>query len=838
MSDLNDLENQLVLFEQTLNQSNYLLEQFSLKNSRIDLKSKYDELKNDLSDQLMRLRKKNFEIAAVGREKSGKSSLLNAWIGFDLLPTDNKRCTYTITEIRSCSSIDDQMYIIEYFTKDEFNKLNIQGIIPLANSLASKDYAALLQKEREEIDSLKAEINGYLGKPNVTKNFKSFDLVADELRSAISEPGHARAVKKICIYTPKLSDQEDIVLYDVPGYDSPLTLHKEQTKQKISHVDAILFASPFKFPSLNDCEIEILELSDKTDQFIDLKDKIVVALTNCDEAGSKEKYNRLLDENKQAWKLKNVPDSRIVPVCSIAERADLNKPELVKAVNNMREFNGGDSGMSRLKETVNQCINDLRYNVSFQRCMEIKNKLNDFFNSVKDTVKEKYQIDQNTEINDTIGDSEMKKLYIEWWAQKWKSIHKNFQNYFYSKIKPNASPDDPSYLNEDDIQFKDIYIRTIDEAFKNLKLKDKEVQRLIYNSVVHSKIVSPKLGNIEIRKELASEVLICITKLTENLNKFLWTIIDRMVGWMREELWNIPEIRKEVIGNDEKLANSLIQCSFDALIKRLARPATDIFLRFPRAEVERLKVIKEFQMELLVMDKFLINGRLVERGLHQFLANGQHSKFTFELKHDEVYHAPNDTNVSNEITHSDDDISIGNFNLEPEVPQKKSLLDRLKKRKTTISSSLDTVSVASVKSLDFENEDLKENMSKKNRDVIKKTNNPFEKLVFTPDAKNFDQVHKEIMEDLAEFMECIKNSIFYGSGIQRYYNSELENVRRKFIDLENNSGTWWFYIDKYINLKDSKVKIPVPSKADEAKNRTLMVKTIKDITKAIDECCF
>ncbi|CAF0816449.1 unnamed protein product [Brachionus calyciflorus] len=832
MQDLENLEEQLVLFEDALNSSKYLIETFSLENNRIDLKSINDELKNDLDDQLKRIRKRDFEIAAVGKEKSGKSSLLNAWIGFELLPTDSKRCTYTTTEIRSSANVNEQKYLIEYFSKDEFDQLNSQG----SASLASKGYDSLLKKENEEIKSLNDQISKYLGKPVVEKNFTSFNQIADELRSAISNPGHARAVKKICIWTPKLTQKENVVLYDVPGYDSPLTLHKEQTKNKLAHVDSILFASPFKTPSLNDCEIEILELSDKNDNFIDIKDKIVVALTNCDAAGSRNQFKKLLDENRQAWKLKNVAEQRIVPVCSIIEAADLKKPELVKAIKDMKDLNGGDSGMATLKKTVNECINDLKYKIAFQRCVDIKNKLNNFFNSIRETIKERFNVDENTELNDTIDDSDMKKLYIEWWAQKWKSIHKNFQKYFYTKIKPNASPDDPSYLNEDDIQFKDIYVKAIESAFNNLEINNKEAQKLVYNSVVHSKIMAPKYGNIEIRKELASEAMLCIGKLTESLNKFLWAIIERMISWMREELWNIPEIRKEMIGEDEKLANSLIQCSFDALIKRLARPATDIFLRFPRAKVERIKVLKEFQMELLVMDKFLINGRLIDRGLYQYLASGKHAKFTYELHHDEVYHAPHETvhNVVEEPKKAnidDEYASTDSLYQEPEVTKKKSLLDKLKKRKKDNS---DTISVISMKSNDSE---TNESLWLEDKQLIK-VNNPFEKLVFTPDAENFDQVHNEIQEDLAEFLECIKNSIFYGSGIQRYYNSELENVRRRFIDLENNAGRWWYYIDKHINQKDSKVKIPVPSKADELKNRTLAIQTLKDFSKIIEECYF
>ena len=176
----------------------------------IKLQKDLNEIRHDLDDQLKRFRKKQFEIAVVGREKSGKSSLLNAWIGFELLPSDRNRCTYTTTEIRSCVSLSDQKYLIEYLSSDEF-KLNYNNI---ANSHASKE---LQQKEYTEIDEKYEEIRLHLNKPNVIRSFEDFNEVKNELKSAISEVGHARAVKKICIWTPKISSSDHVVLYDVPG---------------------------------------------------------------------------------------------------------------------------------------------------------------------------------------------------------------------------------------------------------------------------------------------------------------------------------------------------------------------------------------------------------------------------------------------------------------------------------------------------------------------------------------------------------------------------------------------------------------------------------------------
>ena len=105
----------------------------------------------------------------------------------------------------------------------------------------------------------------------------------------------------------------------MPGYDSPITLHKEQTKLKIAKVDAVLYAKKFIEPDLVDCEIEILKITDLNDPFLKAKDKIVVALTNCDQAVSSKDFKSLTYSNYRAWKSYDIYESRVIPVCSLAE---------------------------------------------------------------------------------------------------------------------------------------------------------------------------------------------------------------------------------------------------------------------------------------------------------------------------------------------------------------------------------------------------------------------------------------------------------------------------------------------------------------------------------------
>jgi GTPase SAR1 family protein len=80
------------------------------KSLRDEFKMKVERMKLDLENQNMMFKKTDFEVAVIGLEKAGKSSLLNSWLKFNLLPSDRTRCTYTIVEIRSCKDENEQKF--------------------------------------------------------------------------------------------------------------------------------------------------------------------------------------------------------------------------------------------------------------------------------------------------------------------------------------------------------------------------------------------------------------------------------------------------------------------------------------------------------------------------------------------------------------------------------------------------------------------------------------------------------------------------------------------------------------------------------------------------------
>lgn len=256
-----------------------------------------------------RLRKKletnEFEIAIVGLEKAGKSTFANALMGNDILPAKDARCTYTSTNIRY-GSYDEAT--VEFFGKDEFNedfkrklsKLSISSDMSFDEWTIEKLNDELsklgefptefinLRKDIEEIIENKANIKHLLGNEKRTFNEDAFET---EVKGYIEEPRKAIAVKEIVIRSSKLEKMKNAVIYDVPGFDSPTQMHKDQTMAKMKQADAIILIVAADKPSFNDSLVSFFNNVGYDDDGIKISDKTFVF-------GNRADYATTLFDNK------------------------------------------------------------------------------------------------------------------------------------------------------------------------------------------------------------------------------------------------------------------------------------------------------------------------------------------------------------------------------------------------------------------------------------------------------------------------------------------------------------------------------------------------------------
>lgn len=260
-------------------------------------------------ENLQNLRRKlatnELEVAVVGLEKAGKSMFSSAFVGESgIFPSADERCTFTSTKLQYGT---ENHAVVEFYSKNEFSQkfesmledvhfpngrlesISLSSFESHFESLKQTDkalynlHSSKTEADIQDIITGREQILGLLGKSQ--KTFHDFNN--DELKRYITDKHISRAVKSVTFYSTNLIGLENIILYDVPGFDSPTQVHLAQTIKKLQDVDAIIMVKNIKMPSLKGGEVDILVQNGDMDG-IKLYEKLFVFGSYADAVGSLE----------------------------------------------------------------------------------------------------------------------------------------------------------------------------------------------------------------------------------------------------------------------------------------------------------------------------------------------------------------------------------------------------------------------------------------------------------------------------------------------------------------------------------------------------------------------
>lgn len=735
-----------------------------------DYTKEITNLKNKVEKQIESLRKGEFHIAVVGLEKAGKSTLLNAFLNVDILPNDPERCTYTTTEIRAVRNILDQKVEIEFKNINDFDsdKNGIEDICK--NFIGSEEDKKKYSNDLEEIKKYESKIRDCINnafrensKGVKTIPFENIKDIKNTIKPYIEgekinidgkelkDTSKPRAVKKITLYTTELLGENELIMHDVPGWDSPVVLHRDLAKNKLSQADAILFVTNLSDRvSLKEGEESMMEIASTEDPDIKVKDKLFVFLNKADNflkaSALNDNYQKALriwtEDKKFCVKERVLVGSAYSYLVKIDEIVDTVKEkdgrtkekvtfihleELNRQLSDLDEINKLnkiDDGIEDLREKLEIYLNNERSQILSKRCENILNQSNSLFKEFLSQVELKHPEKDIQNLEDDVNESN-ELLIKKWWIDEWKKIKEGFSKWYYEEIIPQKGIDDKLGENLKLKILQEEFNKKLDELAISWILPDEE-----FNNLYRAKTnfaSQPQKAHIEIREEILKKAYIEFEEVSHSISKVTEDVIEEILNWIQKELFDIKKCRNLV---EEKTTKQerIIEFGTYALLNRFSKPAFEVFLRNPRGTSDRKNLLDYFKNDIQILESFY-KGKKSNTNLNKYLELG---------------------------------LWIASNSPEPIISNTSKVISGM---------------------------DLLNNKGLNTKDSLKSetTHNV---------ASNLAEIKKEITEDINSLIDYIKNSVFYASGITNFCYQEFNKIKEVFYSIEDKDRLFEIYVKR------------------------------------------
>ncbi len=509
---------------------------------------KFNKINEKLNEWTNRLQDDRFKIALIGTTSAGKSTFANALLQNDLLPEDDKTTTYTSASIES--SNEDKV-VIEFYKDIEFEerfqdllkKLKIEN--ESFNNLTLSTLQNILKEDWQQESSYKFEIEGILKDRENIKNYinKSTlilnDVTKEKIRPYITKPEIARVVKKITIYSSKFKGMRELIIYDVPGFDSPTQLHKEQAAKFMKDSEVVVLVHGYGLGSdLNEAQVNMLKST--KDEFGSLLSNKMIVVGNKidkeipnDEMEAKEKIKKLSKDLTDDLKKYNVyKENNFIPVSArgfLESEGIIQGNEIADKLKSLNISNGFEEFHNRLKEVVNSDALEVLNRVVDKVLAEAKDFLASFAKDYNPKFDEKKKLVDTISLIDKEWDRFKEELIYKIDSKQNEIINNNYE------IKENIQK-----------QVSENWIKGISE-----KLKDYISKSEIEKSGGKANIVDPTTINDYVRDKVYNESLEYIIKLSTD-------VIDEKTKIEIDCIFNI--LKNTIFGttsSDEETLNEL-----------------------------------------------------------------------------------------------------------------------------------------------------------------------------------------------------------------------------------------------------------------------------------------
>jgi hypothetical protein len=785
------------------------------------------KLKEINSRYLDKLNSGEIEIAIVGMENTGKSTFANALIKLkEAFPTDSKRATFTSTKLRY--GIEDRG-VVEFFSKKEFDEIFREMLsqvkypnvdipferfeletykeyferLKIEDKATYEFYSSKTNKDIIDILEGKDKILKYLDMNN--KFFTKEDIENEKLKEFITNKYIARSVKKVEIFLSSLENMKELVIYDVPGFNSITEKHKEETREALKKADAIiLIKNVIENSQITSEELDIFNSYD--DSGLPLSEKLFVFGTKVDRANEKSDLANIDVLKKDLFQQLNVKEENIFIGSPYAYMQKIGLQDGNSSVKKMIEL-GLEQNINAVEDMKiaikrfyeNEAFNNIQkqININISSIKEILSKVID--TNIETDKLDNFRIIDNEIIIDYI--TKVDERLIEVLTNKKDELKKDIkENQYFSKI-----------LNEkidtivDEVEMKEL--ENLNNLFvdtRNEFAVDKvniEIRKKLFNIAKENfqnlitDIANDKFEEIlsNLNKEILEKVL-----LLEVSNKYYQELQEKLSIF-------IGELTKDVAYN---------RTSFVYLIDRFSRDLMAILIDSAKGSPTRKAKFIEAQNEFLSL------------------------AFYYEetLSIDSIYNLSLIKRVLG--LESIDDIEsklLEKYEIFKKFNELKEVLDLIKTKKIHFEKAVEIIDfvIKSFNEIDEENINL---VKKRLKNEIEKVN--LEEIDVLDDilssvkqSTTKEELLEELNTDIKTLKDILKSAVLKAIGLEIAFTISVVKTIDKIINSKDKINK------EFINQNFAKIKHEEISKIEENRafleEKQRVVKNIKELLKKI-----
>jgi hypothetical protein len=404
------------------------------------------------------------------------------------------------------------------------------------------------------------------------------------------------------LYTKELAAVDGVVFYDVPGLDSGLSKHIEESKAMLADCDAIILVQRRDI-SLKAYEQELIKFGETGDPYLRLAEKLFVFWGQIDLQPSREVLEDDWQKLLSIWRAEGIPADRVVRGSAgahlVLQGFDIPK---VGAFNSVQERMGQllsttdpeaikqGSGIPALQQKIRHYLDEDRTALLEKRCKGMLHDITGTANQIYQTISQLYpedpeQAKRQQEENNTID-------FNVWWDNRWDKIHGDIHN------------TTETYLSAKTFEhFNAVYTQNIQQQIEQLPSRQTNARKIIFDKC-STPVFDGNESNIQWRKKLYEDARKLLKTISLNMADNLVQEADTLMEAMQQELWGSEEVERRLIRN-KQLYRENLERSFNTLFLRFARPVVEVILRKPVGSSARNDIYKRMGADIEIIDNYI-----------------------------------------------------------------------------------------------------------------------------------------------------------------------------------------------------------------------------------------